>query len=56
MDRAIGRIEAALNRIERAAGKRLVDNSGAGGGDDVLRQRVGAALEELDTLIEGLER
>ena len=56
MDRAIGRIEAALTRIDRAADKRLVDTADAGRGADAMRQRVAAALEELDTLIEGLER
>lgn len=48
IDRALGRIEGALARIERAASGRT--------GDGTLRKQVTAVLGELDTLIESLER
>ena len=58
-EQAIRRIEAALSRIEAAAG-----TAAAGRGSDseiarrhqALRGEVAATLEELDRLIEGLER
>lgn len=58
MDRAMNRVEAALGRIERAA-----ERAGATRSDgdlarrhEMLRERVGAALAELDTVIGRLER
>jgi hypothetical protein len=56
IDRAMSRIEAAVNRVEQAA------RSGPAGDDELalrhaaLRQRVDGALKDLDTLIAGLER
>lgn len=54
LNRAISRIQAALTRVEKAAAPARSGESGAR--DPVLRQRVGEALAELDSVIERLER
>ena len=57
---ALARIDAASQRIEAAA---MRPSASAGNGDPglerrhaALRSETGAALQELDRLIEGLER
>ena len=56
---AMARIEAALDRIERAAAERPVDPAHANDGlvsrHEALREAVGASLVELDALIERIE-
>lgn len=56
MNLAMNRIEEALNRIEKSA-RSLTDRQPAGSArDEALREKVSAALAELDVLIGGLER
>lgn len=56
MDGAMNRIEAALARIEAAARKPSHNPENGPIRDEALRDRVCAALADLDKLIAGLER
>lgn len=55
IDRAITRIEAALARISTAANA-LPASSPASADDSTMRQEVLGALQQLDTLIESMEK
>lgn len=53
---ALGRIEAALSRIETGAGLSTRQNSGLAVKHDRLRKEAAAALSALDELIADIER
>lgn len=56
MDKAMSRIEAALARIETAAGRPAAGSGGDSDAHRKLQARVRGVLGDLDGLIESLER